>query len=81
VNAASVALNGQLYVLGGNNGTGDVATIQVYDPHKNKWKTLTSLPAPISGSSGVVVYGLTFMVSGDGAGTANQYSAIAPSIP
>jgi len=39
------------------------------------------LPAPISGSSGVVVYGLTFMVSGDGAGTANQYSAIAPSIP
>jgi hypothetical protein len=67
--------------LGGNNGTSDVATVQAYDPHKNKWRTLASLPAPLSGSSGVVVYGLTFMESGDGSGTANQYVAIAPSIP
>src|SRR5258707_15624481 len=80
--AASVALDGQLYVFGGNNGTGDVATVQVYDPHKNKWRTLlTLLPAPISGSSGVVVYGLAFMEAGDGSGTANQYSVIAPTIP
>ncbi len=81
-NAASVALDGQLYVFGGNNGTSDVATVQAYDPHKNKWRTIaTSLPAAISGSSGVVVYGLAFMEAGDGSGTANQYSPIAPSIP
>jgi len=59
-----------------------VATVQVYDPHKNKWTTLASLlPAAISGSSGVAVYGLAFMEAGDGSGTANQYSPIAPSIP
>ena len=45
VNAASVALNGRLYVFGGNNGTTDVAAVQVYDPHKNKWATFPSLPA------------------------------------
>jgi hypothetical protein len=39
------------------------------------------LPAPISASSGVVVYGLAFVEAGDGSGTANQYSPIAPSIP
>jgi len=79
--AASVAVDGQLYVFGGSNGT-DVAIVQVYDPHKNKWKILpASLPAAISGSSGVVVYGLAFMEAGDGSGTANQYSPIAPSIP
>jgi N-acetylneuraminic acid mutarotase len=80
-NAASVALNGLLYVFGGNNGTNDVATVQTYDPHKNKWKILPSLPAAISGSSGVVVYGLAFMEAGDGTGTTNQYTVIAPSIP
>ena len=79
--AASVALDGQLYVFGGNNGT-DVATVQAYDPHKNKWRTIaTSLPAAISASSGVVVYGLAFMEAGDGSGTANQYSAFGATIP
>jgi N-acetylneuraminic acid mutarotase len=80
VGAASVALNGELYVFGGNSGA-DVATVQVYDPHKNKWKTLPALPAPVSSASAVVVYGLTFMVGGDGSATMNQYTMISPSIP
>ncbi|MGA9472893.1 MAG: kelch repeat-containing protein [Terriglobales bacterium] len=79
--ASSVALNGQLYVFGGNNPSSDVATVQVYDPHKNKWKAVASLPAPLSGSSGVVVYGLAFMEGGNGSGTPNQYSPFAASIP
>jgi N-acetylneuraminic acid mutarotase len=79
--AASVALNGQLYVFGGYNGTNDVTTVQVYDPHKNKWRILTPLPAPLSLSAGVVVYGLAFMEGSDGSGTTNQYLAIPPSIP
>ena len=82
--AASVALNGQLYVFGGNNGTDYVATVQVYDPHKNKWKTLASLPAAAGFSGGAVVYGLAFMEGGYGSNggvVTNQHVAIAPSIP
>jgi len=70
--AASVAKNGRLYVFGGNNGTNDVATVQVYDPHKNKWTTLAALlPAALSSSSTAVVYDLAFIEGGDGAGTTN----------
>ena len=79
--AASVALNGQLYVFGGNNGTADVATTQAYDPHTNKWRALAALPAAVSGSSGVVVDGLAFMEGANGSGTTNQYSVITPVIP
>jgi N-acetylneuraminic acid mutarotase len=82
VNAASVAMNGRLYVFGGNNGTSDVATVQVYDPYKNKWTTLSSvLPAALSSSSAVVVYGLAFVEGGDNGSTTNQYSVFTPSIP
>jgi N-acetylneuraminic acid mutarotase len=83
-NAASVAVNGRLYVFGGSNGTNDVATVQVYDPHKNKWTTLpssSSLPGALGGSSAIVVYGLVFVEGGDNVSTTNQYSAINPSIP
>jgi N-acetylneuraminic acid mutarotase len=66
VNAASVAMNGRLYVFAGNNGTNDVSTLQVYDPHKNKWTTvLPSLPTALSSSSAVVVYGPAFVEGGD----------------
>jgi len=85
-NPASVALNGQLYVFGGNNGTSDVTTVQVYDPHKNKWRTLSTfaLPATLSSSGGVVVYGLAFVEGGSSGGiilTTNQYVTFTPSIP
>ncbi len=82
--ATSVALNGELYVIGGNNGTNYVANVQVYDPHKNKWKTLASLPSAIGFSGGAVAYGLVFMeggYSGAGSDATNQYMAVAPSIP
>jgi N-acetylneuraminic acid mutarotase len=76
-----VALNGQLYVLGGNNGA-DVTTVQVYDPHKNKWKTLPALPSGVQVSGAVAVYGMIFMEGGDaGSGTMNQYAPFAPAIP
>ena len=82
--ATSVALDGQLYVFGGNNGTDYVATVQVYDPYKNKWKALPSLPAPLGFSGGAVAYGLVFMEGGygsAGSGTANQYASFTPAIP
>jgi hypothetical protein len=58
-----------------------VATVQAYDPHKNKWRTLPSLPSALSSSSGVVVYGLALVEGSDNGGTANQYSVFSPSIP
>lgn len=80
---ASIALNGKLYVFGGNDGTNDVATVQVYDPYKNKWTILSSSASPgaLSGWSGVTVYGLAFVEGDNGLGTTNEYFAFPPSIP
>jgi N-acetylneuraminic acid mutarotase len=80
--AASVALNGELYVIGGMDAANaTVATVQVYNPFTNKWKTGISLPFPQSSASGVVVDGLIFNVGGYGSGPTNAYVAIEPSIP
>jgi N-acetylneuraminic acid mutarotase len=80
--AASVALNGKLYVFGGTHGTANVTTVQVYDPYANKWSNTTALPAALSGASGVVVDGLAFVEAGGASGgTTNQYLVISPSIP
>jgi N-acetylneuraminic acid mutarotase len=80
---ASIALNGKLYVFGGNDGTNNVATVQVYDPYKNKWTILSSSASPgaLSGWSGVSVYGLAFVEGDTGLGTTNEYFAFLPSIP
>jgi len=80
--AASVALNGKLYVFGGTTGSANLTTVQVYDPYTNKWNTTTALPVALSGASGAVVDGLAFVEAGGAsAGTTNQYLVISPSIP
>jgi serine/threonine protein kinase/N-acetylneuraminic acid mutarotase len=33
-----------VYVLGGNNGTADMATVETYDPAADRWATLPELP-------------------------------------
>ena len=37
--AGGRALNGKLYVVGGNGGQGSVATTFVYDPATDRWST------------------------------------------
>jgi N-acetylneuraminic acid mutarotase len=82
VYAGSVSLDGQLYVFGGTTGSADVATVQAYDPHKNKWRTLSAvMPAASSSFSSVVVYGLVFTEGGDGGSAVNQYSPFGATIP
>jgi influenza virus NS1A-binding protein len=34
---AAVAFNGRIYCLGGNDGSGSVATTEIYDPATNTW--------------------------------------------
>ena len=81
VNAGSVALNGELYVFGGNNGTIDVATAYAYDPHKNKWRTLAAMPSAVSSFGSVISYGLVFVEGGDNGSAMNQYSPFGAIIP
>ena len=35
---SSVALNGQIWVLGGYNGNENLSSVEMYDPQTNEWK-------------------------------------------
>jgi len=82
---ASVALNGKLYVFGGSNGTSDIGSVQVYDPHKNKWTILhPSMPTVREGASATVTYGIAFVEGGTKSGATlatNDDFITVPSIP
>jgi N-acetylneuraminic acid mutarotase len=52
---ALVAAQGRLYALGGNNTSGNVAPIEVYDPAANAWTTLPALPIPRNHVSGFAI--------------------------
>ncbi len=43
-NAVGGAVNGKFYVVGGNNYSGDLDVVEIYDPSTNTWTT--GIPAP-----------------------------------
>jgi len=48
----SVAINGIIYVAGGDNSNGDLATHEAYDPSNDTWSTKASLPDTDTGNDG-----------------------------
>jgi hypothetical protein len=85
---ASVALNGKLYVIGGQTtATGARTTIvQVYDPGNDKWQVVSkSLMSPLSGAGATVAYRVIFLEGGSNSRSVtvstNQYLIVTPSFP
>ena len=53
--AAGAVINGLLYVIGGNTGSGDTNAVSVYDPATDSWSRSTPMPsARCSMASGVI---------------------------
>lgn len=73
---ATGALLGQLYVVGGFNGSGPIATTQIYNPNTNSWTTGVPLPTPLSGGSGAVVKGILYVIGGSTDGSQTQTSSV-----
>ncbi len=65
---AAAAIDGRLYVVGGNDGTGNVDTVEVYDPVTDTWSTDTSLPTPRQQLVAEVINGELYAVTGVAAG-------------
>ncbi|MGA9639863.1 MAG: kelch repeat-containing protein [Terriglobales bacterium] len=61
--AAAVVKNG-IYVVGGDNGSGPVADVQIYDPATNSWGTGVPYPTAIEGSSAAVVKNVLYVFGG-----------------
>jgi Tol biopolymer transport system component/N-acetylneuraminic acid mutarotase len=59
---AAVALDGKIYVMGGTNSTGALASMEVYDPATNTWTTKASMPGPKSEPGAAVANGRIYVV-------------------
>lgn len=51
--AVAIAPNGHIYVIGGDSGTGAIATVQDYDPTTDTWSLNVSLPVAVHSASAV----------------------------
>lgn len=40
-NASAVAYNGQIYVIGGDDGQNNLCSAEIYNPKMNSWSCLT----------------------------------------
>ena len=82
---AGIALRGLFVVIGGTNGRGDATGLQVYDPIKNVWQTMSpKLPSGRSYAAFANAYGRPFLISGtsDGADVSTNLNlAIVTPIP
>jgi uncharacterized repeat protein (TIGR03803 family) len=58
-------LNGDLYVIGGDNASGTVlADVQIYNPTTNAWSTGTALPTATDSTSAAVVNNILYVFGG-----------------
>jgi hypothetical protein len=79
-NGAAGVIGGKLYVVGGRRPTGPEASLDVYDPVADSWRTLAPIPTP-GGAIGTALAGKLYVVAGTKAyaydpGT-NKWSPIA----
>jgi len=66
LSSAAAVLKGQIYVVGGDNGSATVADTQVFNPATNVWSTGVPLPAPIGGAVAAVVNNVLYIIGGSG---------------
>ena len=59
---AAVALGGEVYVLGGFDGSGRVvATVEAYDPRADRWRSVADLPLAMHHANAAVVDGRIYV--------------------
>src|SRR5215467_1351118 len=73
---ATGVIGGQIYVVGGYNGTAPLADTQIYNPTTNTWTSGVSLPAATNGASGAVVKGILYVIGGSTDGSQTQTNAV-----
>ena len=70
-NAGAAVVNGLIYLVGGNDGTGTlVSSVDVYDPRSDSWTKKASMPTPRTMLAVAAVNGIVYAVGGLGSGNA-----------
>lgn len=65
-------VNGELYAIGGFNGSGYLNKVEAYDPATNSWTTKTAMPSRRAEAAAAVVNGKIYVIGGTDGGTLDQ---------
>jgi len=78
--STAAVLKNEIYVVGGNDGTEEVADVQIYNPVTNTWGTGPSYPTGIGSASSAVVKNILYVFGGssDGVNPTNAVWAYNP---
>jgi N-acetylneuraminic acid mutarotase len=78
--STAALLKNDIYVVGGYDGTGQVADVQVYNPVTNAWSTGPSYPTGIGAASSAVAKNILYVFGGsiDGVNPTNAVWAYNP---
>lgn len=55
-------LNGEIYAIGGHNGSNSLSSIEIYDPGSNSWRFGTSLPKALLYHEAEIVDGKIYVI-------------------
>jgi uncharacterized repeat protein (TIGR03803 family) len=80
--SSAAVLNGEVYVIGGDNASGTVLSdVQIYNPSTNAWSTGTPLPTATDSTSAAVVNNILYVFGGSpsSGGATNAVWAYDPS--
>ncbi len=64
VNLAVAVLNGEVYAIGGSDGTDPLNTVEAYDPATDMWTTKAPLPVALWAPAAAVVNGKLYVIGG-----------------
>lgn len=71
----SAVLNNKIYVIGGNNASGTVATVEEYDPSTDTWTTKPNMPTARGPATAVVNYKI-YVIGGGDIKTVEEYDPV-----
>jgi N-acetylneuraminic acid mutarotase len=74
--AMTGVLNGQIYLVGGYNGTAAIADTQIYNPATNVWSAGVSLPTTLNGGAAAVVSNVLYVIGGSPNGSLTQTNTV-----
>ena len=66
---ATIVANGQVLVAGGNNGSGTLASAELYSAGLGTWGTTPAMPGPAQGHTATLLTGNMVLVAGGLSGT------------
>jgi N-acetylneuraminic acid mutarotase len=76
INAAGAVFDGRIFLFGGSNKNALIPQVEVYNPPRDQWTDITSMPTPREGLCAVVVDSCIWIIGGSSARNDCSWSSV-----